>query len=269
MVGARRAELGRELAPGPCSSWFAWTRSPIPRSRPASARGELASRRTRRDRRRRRTIPRAARTHPASHPHTRSTYPSGSSAHSGGTTWAPRNVTSSATVPAIVSSRASSSTVSPYPDFTSSVVVPDRSASSASRRAPAANEPRWRPGSLGRSNGCHRRRTTGPASGHRTPRFDRPRRLGAYGHRRSRAVPLVRRDRATGPGCLRAPPLAARPRRPGRRGSRPPHRGRSRAPGRRDGSFVTSSPIPSTSTGHASVIGIRTSRSAATCSAAS
>ena len=57
-------------------------------------------------------------------PQTSSTYSSRRSAYSAGTTCAPRNVTSGVTSAASRASRASSSTVSPYPVLTSNVVVP-------------------------------------------------------------------------------------------------------------------------------------------------
>ena len=123
--------------PGPGPSWLAWIRGSRPRARPAVSTARASSA-PNAPRSQNTSTQRECGAHASSiGPHTRSTYRAESPSNSAGTTCAPRYVTSGVTSAASATERASSATVSPYPDLHSNVVVPCRSISPASRRSPA------------------------------------------------------------------------------------------------------------------------------------
>ena len=129
------------LAPGPGPSWLACTRGISPAAFPAFSTAAASSRPNAPFSQNTSTHRLCGAQAASIGPQTRSTYPAVSFAYSAGTTCAPRYVTSRVNAAARATLRASSATVSPYPDLHSNVVVPCRAISAVSDRrlAPSAS----------------------------------------------------------------------------------------------------------------------------------
>ena len=192
MVGRRRAELDREQDALARAELVGVDPGLSPRARPAVSTARASST-PNAPRSQNTSIHRACGAHASSiSPHTSATYAPASPSNSAGTTCAPRYVTSPVTSAASATDRASSSTVSPYPDLHSKVVVP---CASISAGEPAQPGPEVGVGG-------------GPRRGHRRP--DAAGRVGAPGHpRRELGRPLPRehqvRVRVDEPGQHRPP----------------------------------------------------------------